>query len=245
MSCFQRSVRRDFVALVALGGWVVAAGCPAVHAGVVVSTLALPNDGPFPGDQVGAAIQIGATPISLTSVVYTEAFSNGPTPGETFAIFSRNADGTVGKSLFTAFTLSYDSASQNTTATATSPFTFLANTSYWLMMVETPGTFGDWDSSLSFTYTSAFGVTIPTTNASFSNVPGTGPGTGPTYLNANDGLQLFQLNGNPAIATVPEPTALVLAATSGVIVLGATRLRRRRRIRGGGARGLGSDNGGR
>jgi hypothetical protein len=230
MSCFQRSVRRDLVALVVLVGWVVAVGFPEAHAGVVVSTLDLPNDGPFPGDLVGAAIQIGDTPISLTSVVYTEAFSGGPTLGETFAIFSRNADGTVGSSLFTGFTLSYDSSSQNTTATATSPFTFQANTSYWLMMVETPGTFGDWDSSLSFTYTSAFGVTIPDTNASFSDVPGTGPGTGPTYLNASDGLQLFQLNGNPATGSVPEPTALLLAATGGMIVLLATGLHRRRRI---------------
>lgn len=231
MSCIQRSVWRDLVALAVLGVCVTATGCPEAHAGAVVSTLDLPNDGPFPGDQVGAAIQIGNTPISLISVVYTEAFSGGPTPGESFAIFSRNADGTVGSSLFTAFTLSYDSSSQNTTATATSPFTFQANTSYWLMMLETPGTFGDWDSSLSSTYTSAFGVTIPDTNTSFSNVPGSDPGSGPTYLNASDGLQLFQLNGTPATVAVPEPSALLMAATGGVIVLWATGLHRRRRIR--------------
>src|SRR5207249_905529 len=133
----------------------------------VVSTLSLPNDGTFPGEQVGAAIQIGPTSVSLTSVMYTESFSNGPTPGETFAIFSRNADGTVGSAVFSDFTLSYDGGSHNTTATANSSFAFQANTSYWLMMVEKQGpsteTFGDWDNSNSFTYMSAFGVTIPDT----------------------------------------------------------------------------------
>jgi hypothetical protein len=222
----HRSVRRYLVALVVCVGGVLLGSYPAVHAGVIVSTLNLHNDGPFPGDLVGAAIQIDSTPISLTSVVYTEAFSQGPTKGETFAIFSRNADGTVGTSLFGDFTLSYDSVSQNTTATANSPFIFGANTSYWLMMVETPGTFGDWDSSNSFTpYTSAFGVTIPDTNTSFADVPGLGT----QYLDANQGLQLFQVNGN-ALAAVPEPPALALAATGGAVLLGASWLRRRRRV---------------
>jgi hypothetical protein len=219
------------VAFVVLGGCALLASCQEAHAGVVVSTLALPNNGPGPGDLVGAAIQIGSTPISLTSVVYNETFSNGPTSGETFAIFSRNSDGTVGTSLFTDFTLSFDNTSKNTTATATAPFTFLANTSYWLMMVETPGTFGDWDISNSFTYTSNFGVTIPDTKASFSNVPGTGSGTGPMYFDANQGLQLFQLNGNPAGASVPEPSALALAATGHAVVLAAIWLRRCRGAR--------------
>ena len=184
-----------------------------------MSTLSLSNDGTFPGEQVGAAIQIGSTPISLSSVVYTESFSSGPTPGETFAVYSRNADGTVGNDLFNDFTLSYDSVSHNTTATATSPFIFQASTSYWLMMVETPGTSGYWDNSNAFTYTSALGVTIPATDASFSFISGTY-----YYLNLTDGLQLFQVNG----AAVPEPSTLALAATGAVIVLGATWLRRRR-----------------
>ena len=184
-----------------------------------MSTLSLSNDGTFPGEQVGAAIQIGSTPISLSSVVYTESFSSGPTPGETFAVYSRNADGTVGSDLFNNFTLSYDSVSQNTTATVTSPFVFQASTSYWLMMVETPGTSGYWDNSNAFTYTSALGVTIPATDASFSFLSGTS-----YYLNLTDGLQLFQVNG----VAVPEPSTLALAATGAVIVLSATWMRRRR-----------------
>jgi hypothetical protein len=226
MIYLQGSARRYLVALVVLGGWAMAAGGPGVRAGAIVSTLDQPYNGPSPGDQVGAAIQIGATPINLTSVVYNETFSNGPTPGETFAIFSRNADGTVGTSLFSNFTLSAMSSNGMTltTAMATAPFTFLAHTSYWLMMVETPGTFGDWDISSTANYTSAFGVTIPATKASFADVPGLGP----IYYDASDGLQLFQLNGTPAIATVPEPTALALAAIGGAVVLGAAWLHRRR-----------------
>ncbi|QEH35710.1 hypothetical protein OJF2_42670 [Aquisphaera giovannonii] len=217
MTDIQRSARHGLVVLVVLGGWALRMGPQAAHAGVVVSTLGLPNDDTFPGEQVGAAIQIGSTPIDIESVVYSQARFSGPAPGETFAIFSRNADGTVGSSLFDAFALTYDSAGGNTTATATSPFTLQANTSYWLMMVETPGTFGDWDNSLSFTYTNNFDVTIPDSNASVSLVPGEGY----LYANANEGLQLFQLNGSPAIAVVAEPSALALATTGGTLVLGA------------------------
>jgi hypothetical protein len=189
------------------------------RAGVIVSTLGLSNDGPFPGEQVGAAIQIGSTPISLSSVVYTERFSSGPTPGETFAVFSRNADGTVGGSLFSDFSLSYDSGSFNTTATATAPFSLQANTSYWLMMIEIPGTFGDWDNSLAYTYTSTFDVSIPTTNTSVSYFSGAY-----AYANLTDGLQLFQFSGE----AIPEPSTLALATTSAVIMLGATWLCQRR-----------------
>lgn len=216
MTNSPRSLRPCLVALLVVGGWTLTVGLAEARAGSVVSTLSLSNDGPFPGEQVGAAIQIGSTPISLASVVYTERFSGGPTPGETFAVFSRNPDGTVGSDLFNGFTLSYDGVSFNTTATATSPFTFQANTSYWLMMVETPGTFGDWDSSNNSTYTSSFGVTIPTTNATASFFDGSY-----SYADLNQDVQLFQLNG----AAVPEPSTLALAMTGAVIVLGATWLR--------------------
>jgi hypothetical protein len=222
MTDIQRSARHCLVLLVALGGWALPLGFDMARAGVVVNTLDQPYEGPSPGEQVGAAIQIGSTPISLTSVIYTEAFSAGPMPGETFAVFSRNADGTVGNSLFNAFTLTYDSTTQNTTALAISPFTLQANTSYWLMMLETPGTFGDWDNSSSSAYMSSFGVTLPDQNASVAFFDGSY-----TYYSASDGLQLFQLNGTPAIPAIPEPSALTLAATGGSVVLGAFWLRRR------------------
>jgi hypothetical protein len=230
----HRCVRPHLIALV-LGGWVLAASDGAVLADSVVSTLSLSNDGTFPGEQVGAAIQIGSTPIDLTSVTYTERFSGGPVPGESFAIFSRNSDGTVGSQLFGDFTLSYDSTSFDTTAAANSPFTFQANTSYWLMMVVAQSStgsesLGDWDNSNSSTYTSSFGVTIPDTNASVSYFidPVTNV-AGYQYGNLADGLQLFQLNGTPVAAAVPEPSAIALAVTGGAVVLGATRLRHRRR----------------
>jgi hypothetical protein len=221
MTSIPRSRRRFLIALMAFCGWTLLVGFEPVRAATVVSTLSLPNEGTFPGEQVGAAVQIGSTPIILESVVYTQTFTNGPVPGETFAIFSRNADGTVGSSLFTDFTLSFDSTSQNTTATANSSFTFQANTSYWLMMVETPGTFGEWDYSEDFTYTSNFGVTIPETNTSVSFFEGSY-----AYANLDEGLQLFQLNGTP-IAAIPEPSTLALASTAGVIVLGVAWRRRR------------------
>jgi len=228
----HRSLRYDLVALVVFGGWALAVGHQEVRAGVVVNTLDLSNDGTFPGEQVGAAIQIGSTPIDLTDVVFSQA-QFGLASGESFAIFSRNADGTVGTSQFTDFTLSHDSTSGNTTATANSPFTFQANTSYWLMMLvqQTPGSplenLGDWDNSLAFSYTSNFGVTIPDTNTSVAffidpdtNIPGY------QYANLTDGLQLFQVNGTARGAAVPEPSALTLAGTAALAGLGLWARRR-------------------
>jgi hypothetical protein len=220
------------VALAAFAAWAPGAGHQAVRAGSIVSTLDLPNDGTFPGEQVGAAIQIGPTPIDLTSVVFSQA-SFGPAPGESFAIFSRGADGTVGGRLFSAFALSSDGATGNTTATATAPFTFQAGASYWLMMLveQPPGTeaFGDWDNSNSSSYTSLFGVSIPDTNASVAyfidpdtNVPGY------EYADRADGLQLFQVNG---AAAVPEPSTLALVGTAAICGVLYGRGRRSRRSR--------------
>jgi hypothetical protein len=231
MTNLHRSARRRLLALVALGAWVMPTGLPEVRAGSVVSTLDLSNDGTFPGEQVGAAIQIGSTPIGLTDVVFTQA-RFGLASGESFAIFSRNADGTVGSPLFSDFALSHDGGSGNTTATATSPFTFQADTSYWLMMLVQQGsgteTFGDWDNSLSFSYTSSFGVTIPETNTSVAffidpdtNIPGY------HYADLTDGLQLFQVNGTSGGAAVAEPSALALAGTAALAGLGLWARRRR------------------
>jgi hypothetical protein len=224
MTDLARSVRSTLLALSVVGALFHLSGSlVTVRAGSVVSTLSLPFEGTFPGEQVGAAIQIGSTPILLQSVVYSEIFSFGPTPGETFAIFSRNADGTVGSLLFNAFTLSFDGRAL-TTATATAPFVFQADTSYWLVMVETPGTLGDWDNAQAFsdvssiTYSSAFGVTIPLTNASFSFFDGSY-----TYIDAVDGLQLFEVIGVP----IPEPPGLVQALCGGAIAAGGLWLRRR------------------
>jgi hypothetical protein len=219
----HRSVRRYLVILVVFGSWALALGYQEARAGAVVSTLGLPNDFTFPGEQVGAAIQIGATPIGLTDVVFTQ-LDDGLAPGESFAIFGRNADGTVGHSLFSDFTLSHDSTSGNTTASANSPFTLQAGTSYWLMMLVqqsgVPANFGDWDGSNSLTYMSSFGVTIPDTNTSVTYLSDF-LGNPPTYHynNLTAGLQLFQVDGS-ALGAVPEPSALVLAGTAALAGLG-------------------------
>jgi hypothetical protein len=57
----------------------------------------------------------------------------------------------------------------------------------------------------------------------FSDVPGLGPIDAP----ANQGLQLFQVNGSPLGQAVPEPSGLTLAALGRAVVLGATWPRRR------------------
>jgi hypothetical protein len=158
---------------------------------------------------------MGSTPIALTSVAYGEVAGSGPRPGEIFAIYSRNSDGTVGNALFNDFTLSYDAFNFVTTATANSPFTLQAGASYWLTIYALPGQVVFWDSTITTgaKYDSAFGVTLPATNATAVATQ-----TGYLYYNVDQsiGYQRFRVNGVPA----PESSSLILLA-AGLVFLGA------------------------
>jgi hypothetical protein len=168
-------------------------------AGIIIDNLFINSFGSDVSDIVGQAIQIGDTSIGLTSVLFPQVFS-GLVTGETFAVASRNADGTVGSTLFADFSLSQPSFI--TTATANVPFTLQAHTSYWFVLTAPPGAGVDWDYTSIPTYSSALGVTLPDTNGSFDVAQGV-----TTYYNLSDGPQLLQVNG----VAVPEPSSLVLA----------------------------------
>jgi hypothetical protein len=132
------------------------------RAEVVLDNLGSPNfNNATVGDRIGAAIQIGSTPITISTIEFHQFFTGGYVfrPGQTFAIYSRNANGTVGTPLFTDFTLTPGSQSTpRTTVTANSAFTLQANTSYWLLLSKAPGgNFVLWNFNPSETYTSGFG----------------------------------------------------------------------------------------
>jgi len=63
MTGAQGSARLTLVAIVFVGALGLACGSGQSRAGSVISTLDLSLDGTFPGEQVGAAIQVGSTPI--------------------------------------------------------------------------------------------------------------------------------------------------------------------------------------
>jgi hypothetical protein len=213
----QRPVccRLGILAVMAFGS---AASPGRARADTIVDSFVLPLGGPTDGYQIGAAITMGSTPIALTSVTYGETTPAGPRPGEVFAIYSRNVDGTVGNALFNNFTLSFDAFNFVTTATANSPFTLQAGASYWLTIYALPGQVVFWDSTLTTgaNYDSAFGVTLPTTNATAVATQ-----TGYLYYNVDQsiGYQRFRVNGVP----VPESPSLILLAAGLVFVGAATR----------------------
>ena len=189
-----------------------------VHASVVVSNLDPANSSIALSDpEIGASLLTGSRAISLTSVIFEQ--STGETAGETFSVYSRNADGTLGSPLFTSFSLAYDSTSSDTTATASRAFTLAANTGYWFVLTSsTPAT---WNYTTSTDYAASFGASLPTTDTSLmaSTVGGNA-----SYYPLAAGPQLFQVHGSAA--AVPEPSTWAL---TGLALAGGVGLLARRR----------------
>ena len=187
------------------------------RAAVVVSNLDPANTAfGFNAPEIGQAMLTGSRPISLTSVMFLQ--TAGTTAGESVAVYSRNADGTLGTSLFTGFTVGFDSTSDVMTATVSGPFTLQANAGYYFVLNSNSTANLEWSYTNSTDYASAFGATLPASgDSSFDKI-----GTTTAYYTLAAGPQEFQVNGT-ALAAVPEPTTLAfigLAMVVGVMVAG-------------------------
>ena len=194
------------------------------RASVVVSNLD-PANPPFGeiSPEIGQSLLTGNRPISLTSVQFLQ--TGGATAGESFAVYSRNADGTLGTSLFTGFTVGFDSASSDSTATVNSGTSFIlqANTGYFFVLNGPSGNNISWTYTSSTDYAAAFGATLPNANTAFFSVGGTLSYR--SLTGTNGGPQEFQVNGS-ALPAVPEPSALAfigLTLAGGVVVLARRR----------------------
>jgi len=209
------TTRVFWLAILAGGGLALLPGTG--RAAVAITNLNQPSFNDISGAaQVGAAIQLGSTPINLTSIQINQS-GTGANPAENFAIYSRDANGNVGSQLFTDFSLSFDGTSGIDTITANSPFQFAANTSYWLMLLSVDSTKVNWNFTRSSSYTASFGVTMPTdhTSATFDS-----NANQYQYFTIDDGPQFVQVNGT---AATPEPASLGMLA----IVAAAVLVRRR------------------
>jgi hypothetical protein len=165
------------------------------------------------GQQVGGAIQIGETPITISTVEFHQWFTGGYVfpPGQTFAVYSRNADGTVGTPLFTDFTLIHGGETLITKASANSPYVLQANTAYWLVLTTPPSAeFVLWNYTPSPNYTSALGVTIPASHASFYREDGQN-----YYFALEEGPQELRVTGYSATPPAPVPQRVVSRKTHG------------------------------
>jgi hypothetical protein len=188
--------------------------CTASKAETVIDNLGPANfNTAASGELVGGAIQIGATPITISTVEFHQYFTGGYVfrPGETFSIYSRNADGTVGSPLFSNFTLTANNSSFTTTAAANAPFVLQANTGYWLILGVPPGVeFVLWNYTPSSTYTSGLGVTIPAARASFYREDGKD-----NYFALAEGPQELRITGSAAMAPAPQPHHVVSRKSHG------------------------------
>ena len=122
---------------------------------------------------------------------------------------SRNVlDGTVGSTLFSNFSSSYNTTTGLITFTATSAFELTAGTGYWLVLSDSSAGGVIWDFTATNVYQSHYGYELPSYNTSWFSTADNGQGTS-LYYQPSDGPQLFDLIA-PTPASVPEPHSFVL-----------------------------------
>ena len=119
---------------------------------------------------------------------------NAPAPsGIILEVEARNFDGTVGATLFSDFSSSFDSATGLVTFTANSHFEMTAGTGYWLVLSDTSAGGVNWDFTASTAYQSQFGYGLPSFHTSWSSNADNGLGSQSTYYEPSEGPQLFEL----------------------------------------------------
>jgi hypothetical protein len=156
-----------------------------------------------------------------------------PSSQITLEVEARTAAGTVGQTLFSDFSSTYDTRTGLITFLANSPFDMAANTGYWLVLSDAKGhsdpTKGSvtWDFTTSQVYQSDLGYGLPSFNTAYYSNQDNGMGNA-TYYQPSDGPQMFQLL---APAAVPEPSSLHLLCVFMAIAVFGMGIRRARASR--------------
>jgi hypothetical protein len=153
------------------------------------------------------------------------AIGSSPSSHITLEVEARNADGTVGSTLFSDFSYSYDPRNGVVTFLANSPFQLAAGTGYWLVLSDSTAGGVTWDFTASPVYQSNLGFGLPSYNTSFTSDQNNGMGK-VAYYQPSDGPQMFALIAAVAVA---EPSSPVLLGLGAAIVALAIRFRGGRR----------------
>ena len=156
----------------------------------------------------GARMQLGAPPSSTI----------------TLDVEARQADGTVGQTLFSDFSRSYDGSTGVITFLANTPFNMAADTGYWLVLSDPTNGDVTWEFTTSQVYQSSFGYGLPSFNTAYYSDQNNGMGNA-TYYQPSDGPQIFQLL---APSPVTEPHSFMLLCVPVAITVLGKGLRRAR-----------------
>jgi hypothetical protein len=141
-----------------------------------------------------------------------------PSSQITLEVESRTAAGTVGQTIFSNFSSSYNSTTGLITFLADGPFTFQANTGYWLVLSDPTKGGVTWDFTASQIYQSNLGYGLPSYDTSYYSTRDNGLGS-VNYYQPSDGPQMFDLITVPG--AVPEPPSLVLMGVGMMIAVWA------------------------
>jgi hypothetical protein len=173
------------------------------------------NSNPF----VGQSFIAGTVSQTLYGAEMQLGTASPPSSSIELEVEARNANGTVGMTLFSNFSSSYNATTGLITFLAKSNFVMAAGTGYWLVLSDSASHSHDvnWEFTASNVYQSNLGYGLPSFNTAFVSNKDNGMGN-ITYYQPSDGPQLFALL-SPA-PTIPEPPSFLLiglaAATLGL-----------------------------
>jgi hypothetical protein len=200
------------IALTLLVGLAPAPACAGPVTAVILNNLDQPASQSGPSAFVGQSFIAGAS----TPLYGAEMLLNPSVPSSdiTLEVEARTAAGTVGQTLFSDFSASYDARSGLVTFLANSPFELTAGEGYWLVLSDNPTNKGTvtWDFTTSPVYQSDLGYGLPSYNTAWYSDADNGMGIS-SYYQPSDGPQMFEL-----IAVVDEPATYVLMGIGAIVI---------------------------
>ena len=134
---------------------------------VVFNNLDQPPQPTASSPFVGQSFIAGTQDYELYGARMQLDLNNPPTTNIQLEVEARNANGTVGQTLFDNFSSSFNSGSGIVTFIANAPFLFTANTGYWLVLSDPTKGNVTWLFTASQFYESNDGYGLPSYNTSY------------------------------------------------------------------------------
>jgi hypothetical protein len=188
---------------------------------VVLNNLDQPSQPTGSSPFVGQSFIAGATQTLYGAQIQLDPTAP-PSSSLVLEVEARNADGTVGQTLFSDFSSSYNPRSGLVTFLADASFDFAANAGYWLVLSDPTKGSVTWDFTASQVYQSDLGYGLPSYNTAYYSDQDNGLGDA-VYYQPADGPQMFDLI---TTGVVEEPPSIVMLGLGAAILGLAIGIRR-------------------